>query len=42
MYGEYNNIIEAAKSISCNEKTIIKSLKTDKKVLLRGLIVSYV
>jgi hypothetical protein len=33
VYGEYSSIIEAAKSINCNEKTIRRALKTDKKFL---------
>lgn len=35
IYGEYSSITKAAKSIFCNEKTIIRSLKSDKKVLLK-------
>lgn len=35
VFGEYNSITEAASSIHCNEKTIIRSLKTEKKVLLK-------
>ncbi len=41
IYGEYSSIIEAAKSLFCNEKTIIRSLKSDKKVLLKRWIVKY-
>ena len=33
MFGEFSSIVEAAKGIFCNEKTTIRSLKTDKKVL---------
>ena len=42
VFGEYFSIVEAAKSLNCNEKTIIRSLKSEKKVLLRRWIVKYV
>lgn len=35
VYGEYSSITEAAKSLNCNEKTIIRALKTEKKLLKR-------
>jgi group I intron endonuclease len=35
VYGEFNSITEAASHINCNEKTIRRSLQTDKKILLR-------
>ena len=35
VYGEYVSISEAAKYLNCNEKTIRRALKTDKKILLR-------
>ena len=35
VYGEYDSILEASKNLNCNEKTIRRALKTDKKVLLR-------
>lgn len=35
VYGEYPTIIDAAKSINCNEKTIRRALKTTKKVVKR-------
>jgi NUMOD1 domain len=35
VYGEYPSITEAAKSLSCNEKTITRALKTEKKLLKR-------
>lgn len=35
LYGQYNSITEAAKSIFCSEKTIIRALKTENKVLLK-------
>jgi len=31
--GEYPSIVETAKSIGCSEKTIIRALKTEKKLL---------
>jgi hypothetical protein len=33
VYGEYPSIIEAARSLNCNEKTIRKALKTESKLL---------
>jgi hypothetical protein len=33
VYGEYPSIIEAAKSLNCNEKTNIRALKTKSKLL---------
>ena len=41
VFGEYSSIIEAAKNINCSEKTIIRALKTDKKILKRRFIVKY-
>jgi len=35
IYGQYLTLIEAAKAINCNEKTIRRSLKTDKKLVKR-------
>lgn len=35
VYGEYDSITETAVSVNCNEKTIRRSLKTEKKILLR-------
>ena len=35
VYGEFNSIIEAAHQINCNEKTIRRSLQTNKKILLK-------
>jgi NUMOD1 domain len=35
VFGEYSSITEAAASINCNEKTIRRSLNTEKKILLR-------
>jgi group I intron endonuclease len=39
VYGEYTNIIEAAKVIDCNEKTIRRALKTEEKLVKKQLIV---
>lgn len=33
IYGEYINILEAAKAINCNEKTIRRALKTEEKLV---------
>jgi group I intron endonuclease len=41
IFGEYDSIKHAANSIQCNEKTIIRSLKSDKKVLLNRWFVKY-
>lgn len=35
IYGKYNTIVDAAKAISCNEKTIKRALQTDKKLVKR-------
>ena len=35
VYGEYPSIVEGSKAIRCNEKTIIRSLKTENKLLKR-------
>ncbi len=32
VYGEYPSIVDAARSIKCNVKTIIRALKTEKKI----------
>lgn len=41
IFGEYPSIREAAKNINCNEKTIIRALKTKKRILKRRFIVEY-
>lgn len=41
VYGEYDSILEASINLNCNEKTIRRALKTDKKILLRRWIVNY-
>jgi group I intron endonuclease len=33
IYGEYSTILDAAKAINCNEKTIRRALKTEKKLV---------
>jgi group I intron endonuclease len=35
LYGEYDSILEASKSLNCSDKTIRRALKTEKKFLLR-------
>jgi group I intron endonuclease len=35
VYGEYSTILDAAKSINCNEKTIRRALKTEKRLVKR-------
>ena len=39
VYGKFNSITEAAAHINCNEKTIRRSLQTNKKILLKRWIV---
>jgi group I intron endonuclease len=41
VFGEYPSIIEAAKDVNCNPRTINRALKTDKKILKRRFIVKY-
>lgn len=41
VFGECPSIAEAARKINCNEKTIRRALKTDKKLLKRRFIVKY-
>lgn len=41
VYGEFNSITEAAAKINCNEKTIRRSLQTDKQILLKRWIVKF-
>jgi group I intron endonuclease len=41
VFGEYSSIVEAARSVNCCEKTIIRALKTEKKILKRRFIVEY-
>lgn len=40
IYGKYSTIIEAANAINCNEKTIRRALKTEKKLVKREWIVN--
>lgn len=35
VYGEFPSIVETAKSLSCSEKTIRRTLKTEKRILKR-------
>ena len=35
IYGKYLSMLEAAKAINCNIKTIRRALNTDKKILKR-------
>lgn len=39
VYGQYSTIIEAAKAINCNEKTIRRALTTEKKMVKKQWIV---
>lgn len=41
VYGEYPSIVEAASSLNCNQKTIIRALKSNKNLLKRRWIVKY-
>jgi hypothetical protein len=35
IYGKYFTILDAAKAINCNEKTIRRALQTEKKLVKR-------
>ena len=39
VYGEYSTLLDAAKAIGCSDKTIIRALKTEKKLVKRQWIV---
>lgn len=39
IYGKYSTILDAAKTINCNEKTIRRALQTDKKLIKKQWIV---
>jgi group I intron endonuclease len=41
VFGEYPSITESAKYINCNPKTVLRTLKTEKKILKRRFIVRY-
>jgi hypothetical protein len=41
VFGEYPSIVEAAKSVICDQKTIIRALKSESKILKRRYIVEY-
>lgn len=41
IYGKYLTILESAKAIFCNEKTIRRALQTKKKLVKREWIVKY-
>jgi group I intron endonuclease len=41
VYGEYPSVVEAAKSINCDQKTIRRALKSEKKLLKRRFFVEY-
>jgi hypothetical protein len=42
VYGKFYSIVEAAKHLKCHEKTIIRALKSEKKILKRRWIVKYI
>src|SRR5688572_19329747 len=39
VFGEYPSITETAKCINCSPKTVLRALKTEKKILKRRFIV---
>src|ERR1700694_4205492 len=41
VFGEYPSIVETAISINCHERTVLRALKTEKKILKRRFIVEY-
>lgn len=42
VFGEFSSLVEAAKSLGCDQKTIARALKTSKSILKRRWIVKYV
>lgn len=42
VYGEYTSITDASNSIGCDVKTITRALNTDKKILKKRYLVSYI
>jgi len=42
IYGKYSSLVETARYLKCNEKTIIRALKTKKKLLKKRWIVNYI
>lgn len=42
VYGEFPSIVDAAKSLGCDQKTIYRALQTPKNILKRRWIVKYV
>jgi len=42
VYGEFPSIVDAAKSLGCDQKTIIRALQSPKQILRRRWIVKYV
>jgi len=41
VFGEYPSIVETAKKVNCSVKTIIRALKTEKRILKKRFIVEY-
>lgn len=41
VFGEYPNIMQAAKDINCKPKTINRALKTEKKIIKRRFFIEY-
>lgn len=41
VFGEYSSIVEASESLICDQKTIIRALKSESKILKRRYIVAY-
>ena len=42
VYGEFPSIVEGAKSLGCDQKTILRALQSPKQILKRRWIVKYV
>ena len=42
VYGEYPSILATANSVNCHEKTVIRALATEKKILKRRYIVEFI
>jgi hypothetical protein len=41
VFGEYTSIVETARSINCDQKTIIRALKTKSNILKRRFKIAY-
>ena len=42
VYGEFTSVIDAAKSLGCDRKTLVRTLQTEKKILRRRWILKFI